>query len=75
MSVPRSGIRAPVYTEAEHEAIERAIVDWGKALRARFRTCMKGPLACGGHCSRIAGHEPPCWCLGIDEDGEEMCPA
>ena len=35
MSVPRSGFRLPAMTHDELEAIERAIVGWGKAIRAR----------------------------------------
>jgi hypothetical protein len=70
--------RSPAALEAEAraEAVERVILDWAKALRARYRTCGKGPLDCGGNCSRIEGHEPePCWCEGVDENGEETCPA
>ncbi len=60
---------------ARAEAVERAILDWGLALRARYPTCGAGPLECGGNCRRIEGHEPPCYCEGVDENGEETCPA
>lgn len=44
VSVPRSGVRQPARTTAELEAIERAILDWAVALRARYETCAAGPL-------------------------------
>lgn len=72
MSVPRSGIREPAYTLEEREAIERAIVAWAVTLRARYATCGAGPLECGGACSRIAGHDPPCSCSG---DVPDRCEA
>lgn len=60
--------------EEEAEALERAIVDWGIALRARYPTCGLGPLECGGTCHLPLGHDPPCLCAG-DEDGPGTCPA
>ena len=72
MTVERSGFRLPSMTQAELEAIERAIVGWGSAIRARIPRCGAGPLECGGSCSRFVGHDPPCSCSG---DVPDTCPA
>jgi hypothetical protein len=72
VTVERSGFRLPSYTADEMEAIERARVGWGKAIRARIPKCGASPLECGGVCSLFAGHEPPCSCSG---DVPDTCPA
>ncbi len=74
MTAARSGFRLPAYSEADLEAIESAIVGLGKALQARTPKCGAAGMTCGGVCRRPAGHEPPCFCESIDEDGEETCP-
>ncbi len=64
-----------IYRETvEQMRLRYAIENWARAVRERYE-CGAGPLECGGVCHRTPGHEPPCFCEGLDENGEETCPA
>ncbi len=64
-----------IYREPlERMRLRRAIEACAMAIRRRYE-CGEGPLVCGAFCQRPLGHEPPCFCEGVDEFGEETCPA
>lgn len=68
------GYRADGSFDGEAYRLACALVAVGRAVRERYECGAMG-MECGGVCHRPIGHDPPCYCLGVDEDGEETCPA
>ena len=68
------GYRADGTFDGPSYAIACSLVAMGQAIKAR-PLCGAPGMQCGGTCGRPAGHAGPCYCEGLDEDGEETCPA
>lgn len=72
-----TSIRVPKVSREEQlrAAMERDAARAERRRIAELTECCAPHMSCGGNCTREKGHPPPCWCHGVDENGEETCPA